>query len=186
MKTCAVICRKVTFRVTASPFRFPMPFSPSSRAQKCHFCVRKGNFSQVFGLFEHKIGVFVRLTLRGACAIVDCSRDDPAEDAPTWVAAGDTRRKCAAEGERPEVRGSHKNKRGGPGWVGPPQILLYPEPGSNRHSLNGHWCLRPARLPIPPSGPAVDWSAKVIKISCWQKFYSGYGFFLPQASNTTS
>ena len=42
---------------------------------------------------EHKIVVFVRLTLRGACAIVDCSRDDPAEDAPTWVAAGDTRRK---------------------------------------------------------------------------------------------
>ena len=135
---------------------------------------------------EHKIGVFVRLTLRGACAIVDCSRDDPAEDAPTWVAAGDTRRKCTAEEERPEVRGSHKNKRGDPGWVGPPQFLLYPEPGSNRHSLNGHWCLRPARLPIPPSGPAVDWSAKVIKISCWQKFYSSYGFFLPQASNTTS
>ena len=172
MKACAVICRKVTFRVTASPFRFPMqplgfpmPFSPSPRAQNCHFCA---------------------LNAARGRAIVDCSRDDPAEDAPTWVAAGDTRRKCAAEGERPEVRGSHKNKRGGPGWVGPPQILLYPEPGSNRHSLNGHWCLRPARLPIPPSGPAVDWSAKVIKISCWQKFYSGYGFFLPQASNTTS
>ena len=48
-----------------------------------------------FGLFEHKIGVFVRLTLRGACAIVDCSRDDPAEDAPTWVAAGDTRQRYA-------------------------------------------------------------------------------------------
>ena len=29
---------------------------------------------------------------------------------------------------------------------------LYPEPGSNRHGLL-HWCLRPARLPIPPSGP---------------------------------
>ena len=27
----------------------------------------------------------------------------------------------------------------------------YPEPGSNRHGLL-HWCLRPARLPIPPSG----------------------------------
>ena len=23
-----------------------------------------------------------------------------------------------------------------------------------------HWCLRPARLPIPPSG-LIDWSAKV-------------------------
>ncbi|GEM_PF-4321775 len=33
-------------------------------------------------------------------------------------------------------------------------ILLfeqYPEPGSNRHELL-HWCLRPTRLPIPPSG----------------------------------
>ena len=29
--------------------------------------------------------------------------------------------------------------------------LTYPEPGSNRHGLP-HWCLRPARLPIPPSG----------------------------------
>ena len=29
--------------------------------------------------------------------------------------------------------------------------LRYPEPGSNRHGLL-HWCLRPARLPIPPSG----------------------------------
>ncbi len=29
--------------------------------------------------------------------------------------------------------------------------LLYPEPGSNRHRLP-YWCLRPARLPIPPSG----------------------------------
>ena len=28
---------------------------------------------------------------------------------------------------------------------------MYPEPGSNRHGLL-HWCLRPARLPIPPSG----------------------------------
>ena len=30
--------------------------------------------------------------------------------------------------------------------------FLYPEPGSNRHSHYSHWCLRPARLPIPPSG----------------------------------
>ena len=32
--------------------------------------------------------------------------------------------------------------------------LLYPEPGSNRHG-SPHWCLRPARLPIPPSGPFI-------------------------------
>ena len=29
--------------------------------------------------------------------------------------------------------------------------LWYPDPGSNRDALR-HWCLRPARLPIPPSG----------------------------------
>ena len=29
--------------------------------------------------------------------------------------------------------------------------ILYPEPGSNRHEFP-HWCLRPTRLPIPPSG----------------------------------
>ena len=28
---------------------------------------------------------------------------------------------------------------------------MYPDPGSNRDGLP-HWCLRPARLPIPPSG----------------------------------
>ena len=33
-------------------------------------------------------------------------------------------------------------------------FCVYPEPGSNRHGLL-HWCLRPARLPIPPSGPLV-------------------------------
>ena len=29
--------------------------------------------------------------------------------------------------------------------------FMYPDPGSNRDGLP-HWCLRPARLPIPPSG----------------------------------
>lgn len=32
---------------------------------------------------------------------------------------------------------------------------LYPEPGSNRHGLL-HRCLRPTRLPIPPSGRYGD------------------------------
>ena len=59
MKACAVICRKVTFRVTASPFRFPMPFSPSPRAQNCHFCAFLTFGTLIFGRFEHKIGVFV-------------------------------------------------------------------------------------------------------------------------------
>lgn len=34
-------------------------------------------------------------------------------------------------------------------------ILLYPEPGSNRHAFR-HWCLRPTRLPIPPSGHGLN------------------------------
>ena len=34
-----------------------------------------------------------------------------------------------------------------------PLLLMYPDPGSNRDGLL-HWCLRPARLPIPPSGLA--------------------------------
>ena len=38
-------------------------------------------------------------------------------------------------------------------------FTAYPEPGSNRHGLP-HWCLRPARLPIPPSG--LKCGAKVV------------------------
>ena len=37
---------------------------------------------------------------------------------------------------------------------------LYPDPGPNRDGLP-HWCLRPARLPIPPSGLQV-----FLKIAC--------------------
>ena len=36
----------------------------------------------------------------------------------------------------------------------------YPDPGSNRDGLP-HWCLRPARLPIPPSGQLLNCDAKV-------------------------
>lgn len=35
-----------------------------------------------------------------------------------------------------------------------PFLVMYPDPGSNRDGLL-HWCLRPARLPIPPSGRGV-------------------------------
>lgn len=45
-------------------------------------------------------------------------------------------------------------------------FLLYPDPGSNRDGLL-HWCLRPARLPIPPSGqipPCLFAVAKVLII----------------------
>ena len=41
--------------------------------------------------------------------------------------------------------------------------LLYPEPGSNRHELL-HWCLRPTRLPIPPSGHGRERSEKTMKL----------------------
>ena len=40
--------------------------------------------------------------------------------------------------------------------------IQYPEPGSNRHGLP-HWCLRPARLPIPPSG--LKSGAKILENS---------------------
>ena len=39
--------------------------------------------------------------------------------------------------------------------------LQYPDPGSNRDGLP-HWCLRPARLPIPPSGQLLNCGAKVV------------------------
>ena len=35
----------------------------------------------------------------------------------------------------------------------------YPDPGSNRDGLP-HWCLRPARLPIPPSGQLLNCECK--------------------------
>ena len=41
-------------------------------------------------------------------------------------------------------------------------LTWYPDPGSNRDGLL-HWCLRPARLPIPPSG--LDKSSGLTSIS---------------------
>ena len=43
-------------------------------------------------------------------------------------------------------------------------FLWYPEPGSNRHGLL-HWCLRPARLPIPPSGQTFVHCGKLLCIN---------------------
>ena len=42
----------------------------------------------------------------------------------------------------------------------------YPETGSNRHGLL-HWCLRPARLPIPPSGQMTSFSKTLCKVSAF-------------------
>ena len=50
------------------------------------------------------------------------------------------------------------------------QSQLYPEPGSNRHALR-HWCLRPTRLPIPPSGLIVTLLARAkVNIICDLQF----------------
>ena len=53
------------------------------------------------------------------------------------------------------LRGSQNfwdKKRERLAWPLPFPVYVYPESGSNRHDLCSHWCLRPARLPIPPSG----------------------------------
>ena len=47
-------------------------------------------------------------------------------------------------------------------------FLWYPEPGSNRHGLL-HWCLRPARLPIPPSGQTFVHCGQTF-VHCGQTF----------------
>ena len=50
------------------------------------------------------------------------------------------------------------------------ELNSYPEPGSNRHALR-HWCLRPTRLPIPPSGLIVTLLARAkVNIICDLQF----------------
>ena len=57
-------------------------------------------------------------------------------------------RKERIKGEKKgEKKGENKKKRREANF----SPILYPDPGSNRDGLL-HWCLRPARLPIPPSG----------------------------------
>ena len=57
------------------------------------------------------------------------------------------------------------------------EILLYPEPGSNRHRLP-YWCLRPARLPIPPSGPVLFFRIAVQRYKVFWKHQNKAPFFL--------
>ena len=45
-------------------------------------------------------------------------------------------------------------------------FALYPDPGSNRDGFP-HWCLRPARLPIPPSGHLFDCECKGSTSFCY-------------------
>ena len=44
-------------------------------------------------------------------------------------------------------------------WV---HLSQYRRPGSNRHALNGHWILSPARLPIPPRRQVEFISTKAV------------------------
>ena len=57
---CAVICRKATVALLDANFLSPWCQYPSSRAQNRHFCAFLPFGTPVFGLFEHKIGIFVR------------------------------------------------------------------------------------------------------------------------------
>ncbi len=41
-------------------------------------------------------------------------------------------------------------------------FMLVPGAGIEPAQPCGHWCLRPARLPIPPSGPCLKWEANVV------------------------
>ena len=65
-KACAVICRKATFTISVSAVMLPDANflssrcqSPSSRAQKLHFCALLASRTPIFRPFEHKIGVLV-------------------------------------------------------------------------------------------------------------------------------
>ena len=63
-----------------------------------------------------------------------------------------------------KLRGKNKKRNPLENWYfqGECYWSQYPEPGSNRHALR-HWCLRPTRLPIPPSGPLSDCKGKAKK-----------------------
>ena len=61
-----MICRKATFTISVSAVMLPDANflssrcqSPSSRAQKLHFCAFLASRSPIFRPFKHKIGVFV-------------------------------------------------------------------------------------------------------------------------------
>ena len=61
-----MICRKATFTISVSAVMLPDANflssrcqSPSSRAQKLHFCAFLASRTPIFRPFKHKIGVFV-------------------------------------------------------------------------------------------------------------------------------
>ena len=55
-----MICRKTTFTISVSAVKLPDANFLSSRAQNRGFCALLGSGTLVFGLFEHKNGIFVR------------------------------------------------------------------------------------------------------------------------------
>ena len=57
--------------------------------------------------------------------------------------------------------------------------LWYPDPGSNRDGLL-HWCLRPARLPIPPSGHCI-FNNTGAKVKFFPEFANFILFFFPNS-----
>ena len=60
MEACAVICSKEMFTINVSAVMLSDATFPSPRAQKRHFCALFAFGTPNFGLFEHKIEVFVR------------------------------------------------------------------------------------------------------------------------------
>ena len=59
MEACAVICRKATVALSDANIFSSHCQSPSSRAQNRGFCALLAFETLIFGLFEHKIEVFV-------------------------------------------------------------------------------------------------------------------------------
>ena len=60
MKVCAVICRKAKVALPDANYLSSRCQSQSPRAQNRGFCALLGSGTLVFGLFEHKIEVFMR------------------------------------------------------------------------------------------------------------------------------
>ena len=60
MEACAVICRKTTVALPDANYLSSRCQSLSFRAQNLHFCALLALETLIFGVFEHKIRVFVR------------------------------------------------------------------------------------------------------------------------------
>lgn len=79
----------------------------------------------------------------------------------TMIPEAESRKKCSWAAKQPVSKdglsrkevASEKIRKKPKCWYSTLWLFnVYPDSGSNRDALR-HWCLRPARLPIPPSGP---------------------------------